>query len=75
MSVHPGTGRMLMDLHEKLADHFPAQSLAHSRDLARRFGGTTLAGQSRIQTNIWVIVFGCHGRTDYALNLTPGKGF
>jgi hypothetical protein len=36
-----------MDLHEKLADHFAAQSLAYSRDLAGCFRYAALTGQSR----------------------------
>lgn len=45
--VHRSAGRVRMDLHEKLADHFAAQSLAYGRDLAGRFRYAAFAGQSR----------------------------
>ena len=45
MLVHRSTGGVLMDLHEKLADHFAAKALAYRRELASRGGGAGFARQ------------------------------
>ena len=60
MLVHPGTGRVRMDLHEKLTDHFAAQSLAYGCNLARSPGSAALAGQPRFQTNPGINVVAGH---------------
>jgi hypothetical protein len=45
MLVHGSASRVRMDLHEKLSDHFAAESLAYGRDLASRAGGAGFARQ------------------------------
>ena len=46
ISVHRRAGGVRMDLHEKLADHLPAQALAYGRDVAGCFRYAVLTSQS-----------------------------
>jgi hypothetical protein len=45
MPVHRSAGRVRMELHEKLTDHFAAKSFAQGREIASRPGGAGFAGQ------------------------------
>jgi|SRR5579871_630088 len=50
--VGGGASRVGVELHEHLADGFPAKSLADGRDLACGFGGAALAGESDFGANL-----------------------
>jgi hypothetical protein len=48
MLVHSSAGRVRMELHEKLADHFAAKSLAHGRKMASCPSRAIFARQSHL---------------------------
>ena len=54
--VSGGTSGIGIELHEHLADGFPAEPFADGRHLARGFGGAALAGESDFGADLGEIV-------------------
>ena len=77
MPVHPGTGRMGINLDEQLSDHLSAQSFTALSQVERGAGGAGFAGQSSHKTKLRVTVFGgdVHGKLSITSELPGTKGF
>jgi hypothetical protein len=77
VSVHPGTGRMRMDLDEQLSNHLSSQPFTDKGELPCGLRGAALASQPHVETKLGIIVFrgGKHVVKIMPLTLTETKGF
>jgi hypothetical protein len=77
MGMHPGAGRMRMNLYEQLGNHLSSQPFTDQGELPCGFRGAALASQPNIGTKLGIIVSrgGKHVVNIMPLTLTVTKGF